>query len=329
MIKNITIFVFLLSLSSLSLGDELEDRKEISNNVKELLSHNSFSELESISIKYRNSQERTSSGLWKLTLFYAGFDEFYSHQQNDEKAWLDSIKKMDLWISIYPRSPTPYIAKAILIEKRAWTIRGTGYASTVSPDAWKPFHEKITLSKRVLESSKLISSKDPHWYASMANIATIQSWEEIKLKKLLNEGFSKFPSYFQMYFNAMDYYTPKWRGDANKIESFATEIVDKTKAKEGFGMYARIYWYASQSQFQGQLFEKSNVRWDIMSQGIDDVLKKYPDQWNINNFALFSCLAQDKEKTRELISMIKYPAIKTAWLEDLRIYEHCKIWSMR
>ncbi|HEY0891637.1 MAG TPA: hypothetical protein VGE32_01195 [Cellvibrio sp.] len=325
--KNVYILVFALLLSSFSLGGEIEDRSEIGRKAKELMLHNSFSELESIASTYRDMEERTSSGLWKLTLFYGAFGDVSSSARKDEKTWRELVKKADRWINTYPKSPTPYIVKALVLKKEAWAIRGVGYSNTVAADAWKPFYEKIELSRNVLEESKLISSEDPHWHSTMAEIATIQAWDEVDFKKFTSQSFAKFPNYFQLYFSAMDYYTPKWRGDADRIEIFATEIMERTKSKEGFGMYARIYWYASQSQFQGKLFEKSKVRWGIMSKGIDDVLHKFPDQWNVNNFAFFACLAQDKEKARKLISMIENPPIQSAWLGSNENYENCKKWS--
>jgi hypothetical protein len=127
----------------------------------------------------------------------------------------------------------------------------------------------------------------------------------------------------------MGYYTPRWHGSAEEIEAFARNAVERTKEKEGAGMYARIYWAASQSLFQGRLFENSNVRWEIMRKGIDDVLQKYPDQWNINNFALFSCLAKDKEMTQKLISMIKGSPIKSGWLGNTKYYDYCNSWSLQ
>lgn len=35
------------------------------------------------------------------------------------------------------------------------------------------------------------------------------------------------------------------------------------------------------------------------------MIAKYPDQRNINNFAVFSCLANDKNITQRLMSMIE------------------------
>ncbi len=60
-----------------------------------------------------------------------------------------------------------------------------------------------------------------------------------------------------------------------------------------------------------------------MKLGIDDVISVYPDQWNINNFALFSCLAKDKEMTGKLINMIQGEPIIKVW-RDPKFFDYCK-----
>ena len=69
-----------------------------------------------------------------------------------------------------------------------------------------------------------------------------------------------------------------------------------------------------------------------MKTGINDVLKLYPDQWNINNFAFFACMAQDRPMTKALIDKIQTP-IKAAWQYEDSVYPdyfaHCTDWAHR
>jgi hypothetical protein len=327
--KKIILAVTLFLLSSISMANELQTREDINKQVKELVLNQKYSELEVMAEKFREDELRTSSGLWMLTLFYGAIGEINRHNKKDPEAWIGLRKNVDSWMSKYPNSPTPYIAKSIILKDEAWSIRGNGYSSSVKPESWKPFHKKVEESRVVLEDSIDVSSQDPHWYVVMTNIATIQSWKEDKFESLIKNGLTKNQYYFQLYFDVMNYYTPRWHGSAEKIEAFANQAADRTKEKEGAGMYARIYWAASQVHFEGRIFENSDVRWEVMSKGISDVLKKYPDQWNINNFALFSCLAKDKEKTKELISMINASPIRDGWLGNIKNYEYCKNWSLQ
>jgi hypothetical protein len=63
-----------------------------------------------------------------------------------------------------------------------------------------------------------------------------------------------------------------------------------------------------------------------MKKGIDDVLKRYPDQWNINNFALFACLAKDKKMAKELLDLIKEPPMLQVWKSESK-YLRYKSWA--
>ena len=99
----------------------------------------------------------------------------------------------------------------------------------------------------------------------------------------------------------------------------------KTLQWEGVGMYARIYWYASQAQFDDDLFGKSMVDWPKMKAGFEDVISRYPDSWNINNYAKFACLAKDKNKTSELFKRIGDTVVIQAWTRPL--LEQCRSYA--
>lgn len=308
-------------------ANELLVRNSVNKNVRSLFLASDFAKLEDLAALYRDEQARTSSGLWMSTLFYASIENLVSYQQASPETWQYLYKISDAWIAKYPDSPTPYLAKSLITRQQAWSIRGTGYANTVKAESWQPFNEKIQAAKDILLESKSISSQEPHWYVVMVDIATEQSWQDAAFEELVDEGLARYPYYYQLYFDIMNYYTPKWHGDPVKIEAFASRAAELTKKKEGAGLYSRIYWAASQSQFKGRLFQNSHVRWPLMSQGIDDVLREYPDQWNINSFALFACLAEDQKKTRNLIAMIKGEPMKSAWLGNLKYYQYCETWS--
>src|SRR5262249_6348876 len=111
------------------------------------------------------------------------------------------------------------------------------------------------------------------------------------------------------------------------VEDFAREALEKTKAEEGFGMYARIYWYVYQVEYHETLFSNSMVDWPTMKKGMDDVLAKYPDPWYLNNFALLACLAKDKVKTAELLGRIDDDPLDEVWGMP-SFFEPCKGWAL-
>ena len=157
-------------------------------------------------------------------------------------------------------------------------------------------------------------------------IGTGLDMNRTEFERIIDEGLKKEPLYYQLYFTALEYFAPKWYGSERDIEEFANSAVARTKEQEGLGMYARIYWAASQTQYGEKLFTGSNVVWEKMKRGIDDVLKRYPDQWNINNFALFACLANDRQKAGELFKLIKEPPILDVWKSESN-YSRYKLWA--
>jgi hypothetical protein len=108
--------------------------------------------------------------------------------------------------------------------------------------------------------------------------------------------------------------------------TIAREGLERTRPIEGFAMYARIYWYASQTQYDDRLFSESLVDWTAMKSGINEVLNKYPDSWNINNFAKFACLSKDKAKTAELIARITDAPLMAVWRTP-SFFQQCKVWA--
>ena len=319
--------VLLLSGVTSALGaDELEGRKIISARVSNLFMQERFGELERLADQYRMTGERTSSGLWKLTLFYSGISDVADGNNINETYWNSIEARARRWVEEYPASPTPRIAYSLILIGHAWKFRGSGWAEEVNPDARKPFHEYLNKARVYLLEHKDIAGSDPRWYEAMLSVALAEDWDIKRFNKLVDEATTRHPYFYQIYFGAINYLTPKSHGNRQQIEAFANFAVSKTVDMDGMGMYARVYWYAAQAHFRDHLFTDSSVVWDKMKKGIADVLQRYPDQWNINNFAHFACLAWDKDETRGLMGRIQGAPIPQAW-EDRTQYQQCRTWA--
>jgi hypothetical protein len=57
------------------------------------------------------------------------------------------------------------------------------------------------------------------------------------------------------------------------------------------------------------------------------VIARYPDAWNQNNFAKFSCLARDKNKTTELFEQVREEFVPDAW-QPMSLYTQCSFWLL-
>lgn len=323
--KFILIFPLLIA-PVLSLAGELEDRAEYARRFSTMFIDEKFAALDRLSDEYRTTESRSASGLWMLTHFYAGITTVADTDIPDENYWANIEAKALRWAEASPNSPAPHNVYASFLIAHGWRFRGSGWAHKVRKEDWAPFYEKLAKAREYLLQNKRIASIDPKWYEEMMVIARAEQWDRRRFDELVNEAISRHPYFYQIYFAALDYLVPKWHGSKEEVEKFAKLSVEATKIREETGMYARVYWYASQTQFGNGLFTESSVVWDKMKKGIDAVLARYPDQWNINNFTRFACLAGDKNKARELIGRIEGAPLARAWSDDPQLFEKCKVW---
>lgn len=313
MIRRYASFLLALMATLQLHAGELDERARLTNEIVTLLNAERFVDLDRIADDYRSNGQRTPSGLWKLTIFYAGVNNVASSCR-DKPRGPDVEGKTQRWMAQNPNSPTAINAHAMFLVQHGWAYRGCGWASEVKEEDWKPFYEYVGKARAHLLAHKKIGERDPRWYETMLVIARSEGWDQAKFQALVDEAVAKHPYFYQIYFAAIDYLTPKWHGDKRKIEEFANYAVDKTRTSEQTGMYARVYWYASQAQYGSRLFTDSAVVWPRMKQGIEDVLARYPDQWNLNNFAQFACQAGDQAMTQQLIRKIDVP-MPAVWRE--------------
>ena len=321
-----------LGLLQARLGDaatELEQRAEIMAAAKRSFLLNDFDDLERLAASCRREKSRTGSGVWKLSVFYDGISDVFLDilkEQRDLAAYDRVEERTRNWIEKYPESPTGHIAHSMVLAERAWAHRGRGPAYTVSDAAAALFRQHIAATRAYLEKHKDVASVDPAWYKEMIGIARDQNWDRAKFNALLEEALDREPLFYQNYVEAFIYLMPRWHGDLEQIEDFAQYAVRKTRDLEGQGMYARIYWHASQIEFKNDLFNNSLADWPQMKAGFEDVISRYPDAWNLNNYARFACMARDKPKTAELLARIGPSVISEAW-SPIGLQSQCAQWA--
>ena len=294
---------------------ELKQRQAIKTEVGRLLDAGDFAGLEALAAEYRDKQSRTQSGVWKLTAFYSGFHAKARFGGKDDPRWKEMSDTLHNWQLAYPESPTPVIANAVVMKRYAKTLKPVVIFQRASTSEMEDaaFVAALEADKAYLERHKSIAARDPHYYVVWSNLAFALGTDAAEFFDTVEEGMRVHPDYYQLYFAAMDYHAPQLRGDAKAVEAFANMAAERTKAEDGFGLYARVYWYAMSAYFGEDMFRRSMINWPKMSRGIDDILAHYPDQWNINNFALVSCLAGDAAKTRSLIERIEGYPIAQVW----------------
>lgn len=263
-----------------------------------------------------NERRRFKDGRFEIFAYQLGMAAWFSGSDDlgDSDAWKQYQSIVEMQQRDYPRSVANTLAASQFWKSWAWNARGTTYASDVSPESWKLYKERLEKSRQILETAKPFASANPLWYYQMLNIATEQSWDEKRYGALFKEATKRYPDFVFFYFAYVTYLTPKWGGSAELFEAFVEQTAEATRATEGDGMYARLYWSYDGQQVRGNLFDKTPADWTRMKRGFEDLLKRYPDsRWLLNNFASFACRAGDRATFEELVPSIGHVAISAAW----------------
>ena len=304
---------------------EMAKRGQITLEVLGRFETGDFDGLEAMANGFMTTDKRSPSGLWNISHFDSALSDVLEIDDPESGEWKVFDEMIARWRAKYPNSSNARLAYAHMLHGHAWSYRGDGYANTVLKENWQPFYDRLQTTLNFLDEQKNFLQGDPRYHALLLRFLNESQVSESDYDAAADRALDLHHGYYPLYFEIAFHYAPKWGGDPTAIEAFARNAVMRTKATDGLGLYARIYWSMEQSQFGEAMFQVSEVRWPDMKQGIMDVLKNYPDQWNINNFAKFACLVGDKEYAKTLVGQITV-VVPRAWSGAVG-FEDCKAWA--
>jgi len=276
-----------------------------------------YAALDEMFERLANPKERLTDGRWRLAALAPGL----AHHFNVHKKWDHMLWQIGEWRRQNPQSTAVDIVEAMIYRDWGWSVRGSGYANTVSEEGWKLFREKMERAEAVLLRSKDRCAGSPLWYDEYLQVALALGWDEAEYRALYGAAVSRFPDYQPFYFNMVNYLSPRWHGSVEAVDAYVKEVVKQTQAKQGKIMYARLYWaFAGTLPYDSEVFEDTDANWADMKTGFEQLMKAYPDShWNLNHFALFACRARDADTYRRLRKQIGDRPYDAAWPDNLSI----------
>jgi hypothetical protein len=240
--------------------------------------------------------------VWKLAYVFYGLQQKFNADKKSGSCDPRNMEKLAAWKRATPNSPAPYIIEAQAIYSKAWCIRGGGHGYTVSPHESREFQQTLRLAEQTLQSKREIASQNPQFYSTMIFIKIGQGLPRDQFEDLVEEAVDAEPYYYTTYYSAAAYYEPKWYGAPGDLERFAQFAAKQTEALDGQSAYARIYWHLAQCNC---LAEFQTKNWETMKESMNDLLERYPTDWNAANFGRFACLESDSEATAAYLQRAK------------------------
>lgn len=289
-----------ISAAASSPTDEAAEQKPIFEAVRAAIDGRDYSALNSMEHEFRRTRARTSSGIWKLSVFHWRVLAELGPKGEGTDCDDRSTDFFQGWLAATPAEAAPYISRAAVLEAYAWCIRGGGYAYSVSPEAHDMFTAKVADASSILTAHRAIASTDPHYYAVMERIYIDQSADKPEFMRLLDEASSHEPDYHYLYFNAYRYFQPQWYGSDAEVDELARYAAARAKGAEGLGVYARFYWFA----LDCNCAVEGSIDWPTMKLAMRDVMARYPADWNAANFARIACRMNDPREAAAWLARV-------------------------
>lgn len=271
-----------------------------------------FDRLDSIVDEWSSKDCKLLDGRPKLNFLLFGFSKAFDSESN----WENSLQKVRALRKARPNSAYPILAEAQFWYSYAWVARGEGYASTVKPEGWSLFRERLAIAEKVLIDNKKIASTLPNWYELMISVeGSLQRPDEVRNRTFL-EGAQRYKKFLPIYIPRRNLLEPKWGGSWVAVDDFINWAVNNTKETEGQSMYALLYFGVRDNMSDGKsFFANTRVEWPKLKEGFQDLITLHPhSQWHVNNFAALACEANDKPTYIDLRKRITSDSLRISWV---------------
>lgn len=300
--------------------------------AEEALWWGDFGALERQNALYKQPDRFEPDGTSQLALFRDGLGTVFKNHVDNAEVYLQEMDRLTLeWAVQHPESPLAHILHADALVEHGWSYRGGSFAKDVPPEAWKEFHAYLRRAVDYLHAHADVALTDSYAHSVLLQAGRGLGWNSEQMAAIANDGLRRNPDDIELYFDVLASLLPKWGGNARAVDNFINQAAERTRAKHGMAMYARLYSSAAEDEFGQALFEDSFADWSKMKQGYEDLFARFPaSPARLNRYAYMACLAKDRDTLLKLFKDIGTRIEARHWGKGKeRSVESCRSWATR
>jgi hypothetical protein len=315
----------ILCLASLRANaDEQSVRADLKSEAAHLLEQGDLATYDQRATELRRTRERTPAGIWKLSLFYKGPDNWPAPQA-DAPIWTKIETATEAYLREHPDSPSAIVAHARMLVSHAWTYRGTDWGRNLSESQRNGFNTFLERAREVLDQHREVGSRDPEWYSLRIQVMNGLNTDKAAILALAREALDHESTYQPLAYVAADAFLPKWGGSMEELQQFVTLAVGKSSAVEGSQAYARIMFNIARADPKPlAALTQVGVQWPVLKTSLQEISVAYPDPWNLNTERAMACLMGTRADYDAVLPQVSSHLISVAWFDKVSSWPECQ-----
>ncbi len=254
---------------------------------RELLKEQKFDELETLGMRYQLRQHEPKEGLDNITRYFEALSDTTS-EATDNTAEEKEIL-FQKWREQDPESVIAAIAQAGFLSDYAWDARGDGYASEVSEEQFRVFHQRLIQAAEILLSvPEEGRRKFPFLHGRLLTCARGLGRPEAEFDAIYAQGVAEAPMYVETHLSAAHFNMPQWGGKPGEWEANLTAALKGMKPIDASRVYAEtIYRLRRRGHFNERtrhlVIDPANINVNRIILGLGEILRLDPGNIYFNN----------------------------------------------
>lgn len=221
------------------------------------------------------------------------------------------------------------LTRGMQLESWAWDARGSGWASSVTQEGFRLFHERLERARRQLEAA--IENNPFDWEARgwLLSVGIGLSHSRQHIDDLFAEAVAVNPAAFQAYRAKYKYLQPRWFGTVDDLLEFGLQCYETGYWERGIPqMFYAACVDADRYTVEPGFFERDDV-WQVCKEYRDWALPLADARERLeidSNFAYWGALGGHAEDVIELYRAAESgaPALDRNVFYGLARYRYCR-----
>jgi hypothetical protein len=304
----------------------LEDSATYRRQIAATFNEWDFAKLETDVREARANKGRLLGGSWKLSELYDVVSQPSAASGATETEWANEFETLKQWKAAQPDSAAAQIALAQADVYYGWSIRGSGYGSSVSSGRYRAFEERLSMASSALVEAARLKEKCPYWYEVMQDVAMGQGWSKPQARELFDQASAYEPTFHMYYREYATYLLPKWYGEPGESAAFAKDAADHVGGRQGDLIYFEIA-SISICSCESDKPSMANWSWPRIRSGYAALTRLYgTNDVKANRYALMAYAADDKASAREAFAAVGDDSSEGIW-RSRQSFEDTKLWA--